>query len=229
MKTFNYVIRVKTIVLTLILLLSNRATHSQTACACIYENVDGDLECFSGNCGNGNLNLCVQQINPTWYQGNWSVPAGMTLCEYLLEIVTLPIELTRFEGSSYNNTNIIEWETSSEYNNDYFTLERSIDGEHWERIYQVKGAGNSSSNVYYSYNDNHIVGINYYKLTQYDFDGVGKESFIISVSSEDERKIIKTTIYDLMGKVYEYTTSPGLYIIHKEYNHGNPEILKLYK
>jgi hypothetical protein len=141
----------------------------------------------------------------------------------------LPIELLSFTGKQIKDYNYIEWITASELNNDYFTLERSNDGENWKRIHFINGAGNSSTISRYSFNDYEFKeSVNYYKLTQVDFDGIGKESFIISVNNKDERELIKTTIYDMSGRIYDNLEQPGLYILHKEYKYGNPEVSKVY-
>jgi hypothetical protein len=112
-----------------------------------------------------------------------------TFCPYFLNNIVLPIELLSFTGKEMKEYNHIEWVTASETNNDYFTLERSDDGENWERIYYKPGAGNSNQNINYSYKDYEFKNdLNYYKLTQVDFDGIGRESFIISIDNKKELK-----------------------------------------
>ncbi len=96
----------------------------------------------------------------------------------------LPIELIRFEVESIEGSNIIEWSTSSEFNNDYFILERSIDGGYWEEINKTDGAGNSTSTLNYKFIDGKpLKGLNYYRLKQVDFDGHFEYSGIISTKS----------------------------------------------
>ncbi len=85
---------------------------------------------------------------------------------------TLPIELVSFDGRRHEDAVQLTWETKTEINNDYFTLERSIDGENFEIIATVKGQGTSYENHFYKYFDrNPVIGVNYYRLTQTDFDG----------------------------------------------------------
>jgi len=43
----------------------------------------------------------------------------------------------------------LRWATASETNNDYFTVERSKDGELWANLLNVDGAGNSSFIILY--------------------------------------------------------------------------------
>jgi len=84
----------------------------------------------------------------------------------------LPITLVSFEIKEVNETVEISWVTSSEENNDYFTIERSVDGTHYEIMNKVNGAGNSNEIKQYTIVDkNPMTGQLYYRLSQTDFDG----------------------------------------------------------
>ncbi|NVO03874.1 MAG: T9SS type A sorting domain-containing protein, partial [Bacteroidetes bacterium] len=84
----------------------------------------------------------------------------------------LPIELMSFEANCINEIANLSWKTASETNNDYFTIEKSTNGETWEFVTKMKGAGNSNSNLEYYFNDNYPFNENsYYRLKQTDFDG----------------------------------------------------------
>jgi hypothetical protein len=97
----------------------------------------------------------------------------------------LPIEVYTFDVK-YNNKKVyINWETASEVNNDYFTVERSKDGLYWNELNTIKGAGNSSSILNYNTTDySPLYGISYYRLKQTDFDGKYEYSKIRSVNLE---------------------------------------------
>src|SRR5690554_4455829 len=112
---------------------------------------------------------------------------------YLNECIVLPIELISFTGEYKDLTNILTWVTSSERNNDYFILSYSSNGEHWEIIKKIPGAGNSNSIQNYQVSHNDFEnGINYYKLMQVDFDGQAKVYPIISIdNSETNAFLIK--------------------------------------
>src|SRR5690554_129681 len=112
---------------------------------------------------------------------------------YLNECIVLPIELISFTGEYKDLTNILTWVTSSERNNDYFILSYSSNGEHWEIIKKIPGAGNSNSIQHYQVNHNKFKsGINYYKLKQIDYDGQAKVYPIISIdNSETNAFLIK--------------------------------------
>lgn len=58
----------------------------------------------------------------------------------------LPVELVYFDASiSDNKTVNLIWQTASEVNNNFFTIERSRNSIEWEIISVVKGAGNTGN------------------------------------------------------------------------------------
>lgn len=96
--------------------------------------------------------------------------------------VLLPIELIDFTIELKNNIVVVSWSTASELNNDFFTIERSVDGYSFEYLKTIDGAGNSLNNIQYSSTDeNPFSGITYYRLKQTDFDGKYSYSKIESV------------------------------------------------
>src|SRR5690554_5916608 len=105
----------------------------------------------------------------------------------------LPVELTFFTGNKTGNINHLSWETATETNNDYFILEHSTDGFSWNEITKEKGAGNSTKiNTYFYDHRDFPLAINYYRLTQVDFDGKRETFEIVSIDNSSDRKLIKT-------------------------------------
>jgi hypothetical protein len=100
----------------------------------------------------------------------------------LEDATPLPIELFKF-NVKYNPHKVkINWETMSEINNDYFTIEKSKDGIHFEELTKIPGKGNTTtSNQYYTTDYNPFYGISYYRLKQTDYDGKYSYSSIESV------------------------------------------------
>jgi len=97
----------------------------------------------------------------------------------------LPVELIGLSGQTYEKKNELTWTTVSEINNDYFTIEKSLDGMHYNKIGSVQGNGNSTSMIDYSFNDFEInTTLVYYKLTQVDFDGTKEDVGVIKVTRE---------------------------------------------
>ncbi len=84
----------------------------------------------------------------------------------------LPVEFLSFDVSKKDRSSNIGFSTASETNNDYFTIERSLDGRDFEAIGEIKGAGNSTEQISYTFVDeNPLSGVNYYRIKQTDFDG----------------------------------------------------------
>ena len=84
----------------------------------------------------------------------------------------LPVELVRFTADLKFDEVDLKWSTASELNNDYFTIERTIDLENFEEL--VTLPGNGTTNVVHHYNTidpNPAYGRSYYRLKQTDFDG----------------------------------------------------------
>ena len=100
---------------------------------------------------------------------------------------TLPIELLYFDAEvSKSNKVTFYWQTASEINNNYFTIERSIDSENWHSLHEINGTGNSSSLVNYTSTDkNPHLGVSYYRLKQTDFDGGFSYSKIKSINIDN--------------------------------------------
>lgn len=97
-----------------------------------------------------------------------------------------PIELLSFTAN-YDGKNKVDfkWVTASESNNDFFTIEQSVDGWDFSEIAKIKGAGNSSHLIEYDSEDNNPTnGISYYRLKQTDYDGQYEYSKIVAVSIE---------------------------------------------
>ena len=100
----------------------------------------------------------------------------------------LPIELLSFEAIAAGRSIDLTWSTASELNNDFFTVERSNDGQNWEELAYIDGAGNATSQIDYKWSDaSPLNGVSYYRLKQTDFDGQFSYSDIraITVSSQD--------------------------------------------
>lgn len=113
-------------------------------------------------------------------------------CENLL-----PINLISFTVTNANNCNSLQWITSSEQNNDFFTILRSDNGIDFNSIYTTSGSGNSNSINTYSYLDCiENNGIAYYILEQTDYDGKTSRSQIISTYNFQKKFTIeKISLY----------------------------------
>ncbi len=104
--------------------------------------------------------------------------------------IVLPVSLTDFTANcAANKKMVLNWQTEREQNNDFFTVEKSLDGETFFPIATVDGSLNSDSPQTYTYEDaEETSGIVYYRLLQTDTDGT--RTFLkersLSCDSEDK-------------------------------------------
>lgn len=100
-----------------------------------------------------------------------------------ISCVALPVELISFEGSAKDDNALLKWTTESESNNDYFTIERSLDGVTWRNVGTVKGMGNTSEINSYEFTDKLLnPGLYYYRLSQTDHDGTTSQIGVVTVN-----------------------------------------------
>jgi hypothetical protein len=154
----------------------------------VYWQINGALEVadsaiFRGTIlTNGAINLL---LNST-LEGRGLSKAGAintyTINATLLSPSTLPIGLLYFSGLNEQSYNSFSWSTSTEINNDYFTLEKTTDALNFIAIEKTNGAGNSNTLLYYSIIDYYPTeGLSYYRLKQTDFDGKYTYSKLVAI------------------------------------------------
>jgi hypothetical protein len=108
----------------------------------------------------------------------------------------LPVTLTAFNATYNSGIVSLNWTTASEINNSHFEIERSVNGQSWNRIGNVEGHGNSLVTNNYAAIDNlqgmiHAGNI-YYRLKQVDFNGVFTYSDIRTVNTNDAQAALST-------------------------------------
>jgi len=124
--------------------------------------------------------------------------------------VVLPVELVSFQGRLDNSEVILDWITSTEFSNDYFSIEYSYDGKSFASIGKVKGAGDSQVEHQYSFvHGSPKSGINYYRFKQVDFDGTFEYSEIISVELAVKPVSYRLFPNPIKGAFFSITTEDG--------------------
>jgi hypothetical protein len=109
-----------------------------------------------------------------WFVADGNAGTPTTFDITITGVVALPVSLVDFSVENQEDKNVlVSWSTESENNNDYFLVERSYDGENFNVIDKVEGAGNSQSRLNYWMNDGDVSvkGVRYYRLKQVDFNG----------------------------------------------------------
>jgi hypothetical protein len=101
----------------------------------------------------------------------------------------MPIGLTNFTAKL--NEKLItelEWQTATETNNSYFTIEKSSDGMNYQAMALIDGAGTSTIEHAYRFSDPQpFDGITYYRIRQTDYNGKFNYSPVRLVQFENER------------------------------------------
>lgn len=109
--------------------------------------------------------------------------SNMESCEILL-----PVELQYFQAKPEEESVMLEWSTLTEINNDFFTIEKSVNGVDFTPIAQIQGAGTSQQERSYSYIDEKAIAMAagekalFYRLKQTDFNGSFSYSNIVSIA-----------------------------------------------
>jgi len=104
----------------------------------------------------------------------------------------LPVSLTKFSATLIEPHVQLDWQTVSELNNDFFTLERSSDGRSFSELIKIAGNGTTIGTIDYEFLDkNPLPGTSYYRLQQTDFDGTSEFVGDILVINRDNEKNIR--------------------------------------
>lgn len=100
---------------------------------------------------------------------------------------TLAVTMLSFTGTATGNSNLLQWVTANETDNNNFELQRSDNGSSFSTVATIDGAGNTVTRHLYSYQDMQpLIGRNYYRLKQIDQNGRVSYSAIISITRGKE-------------------------------------------
>jgi hypothetical protein len=99
---------------------------------------------------------------------------------------TLPVNLISYTVRLLSNQKAqLSWSTASESNNDYFVIEKSVDGRNFTSIGRVDASGNTNTTSSYSFTDPEIIKQkSWYRLKQFDIDGKEKDLGIRFINAE---------------------------------------------
>jgi hypothetical protein len=202
--------------------LANLADADVTgACggAPLVPNIEASAYAVGGTSGGtttsyGNLNA-TSNLAWTSYTFSFSTASGQTSADIVLKDLAAggcgndiafdgfkvtgvvntatPVTLIDFNAGKESGIVKLKWSTATEINNNYFAIERSSDGVHFEQIGTVKGNGTSNEINYYTFEDYSFnSGIVYYRLKQVDFDDKYEYSKIRAVNIDSADPVIIT-------------------------------------
>jgi len=95
--------------------------------------------------------------------------------------------------------NMLSWTTLQEAQNKSFIVQKSMDGEVFETVGSIKGAGDSESEMKYRYLDIATGEVRvFYRLLQMDFDGQESHTETVLVNRQKENNFIVTAMSSTM-------------------------------
>lgn len=141
-------------------------------------------------------------------------------------VAPLPVTLVLFEGHYSGELVALNWQSSTEQNNDYFIISHSTDGYNFRKIGTENGSGSVSHSVSYQMDHRGFnSGINYYKLQSVDFDGTIHEKGIIAILVDLDQvyydDISSQILFPNNDEYYIFDTSGKLL----SQNHGRSSVL----
>jgi len=167
------------------LLVDNDGDFSNGGTTC-YFNGDGSGVTFTYS----NPTITISGISAAVLANNSS---SFITVGSILSTTPLPIELTTFEANCTDSQVQLFWQTASETNNKFFSIERSQNGVNFENVERIDGGGNSSTPLFYNWTDlNPLAGTSYYRLTQTDYDG---ETNVLSTKSVGCQELHVVNVY----------------------------------
>jgi hypothetical protein len=154
---------------------------------------------FVGSCGALTKISCATGSGGSLSAPTGWLPAGTQVfvaidgtagsnCSYTItafNATVLPITLKYFTSWKRPDANRLTWMTTSEKNFSHFEIEKSIDGVNFIRITTIQGKGGSSRETAYSYDDNEVKAVQYYRLKYVDANGQYTYSHILRVTRDD--------------------------------------------
>lgn len=198
--------------------------------------VDGNLQVNGDVSMTGNSTVCG--TGTATYTGTLTLSGNAQWCS------SLPIELSSFNAEWDDREGVIlYWVTESELNNNHFGVERSFDGDVFEMIERIEGAGTSSIQQQYEYIDeDNLMDYEwvYYRIKQTDYDGSFSYSNILAIEPKGSKGLRDVLLYpnpakadfnvefnaDVeTGEVYIYN-SVGQEVSFKSYQGNNKQQLR---
>src|SRR5665647_70872 len=147
----------------------------------VYWSVDGavsinDYSVFNGTivCNNGAINLTTGVT----LNGRALTTDGALSTTAIIATSpsgncnTLPVSWLYFRGKPVQQNVLLEWGTTNEINNGFFTIEKSRDAQSFETLTTINAAGGTGNAEYnYSFTDQQPYSLSYYRISQTDMDG----------------------------------------------------------
>jgi len=129
------------------------------------------------------INVDKEQVESNYFN-------NFGIRRFTVKSSSLPLQLLDFKGCKANEKIKLNWVTTNERSCDYFIIERSTDGQNFEKIGKIISKNQSIiSNKYEFYDIKPNNGLNYYRLLQVDINENSKYSKIILISYNEDNYI----------------------------------------
>ena len=190
------------------------STHSQVVlingaqAKNVYWKVDGavginDFSNFAGTLvvNNAAINLATgANISGRAFTTNGALLTAAVTAMESGGCAALPVNWLYFRGEPVHGNVLLQWATSAELNNNFFTIEKSKDAITFETLTTVNAASGDIKPEYdYAYTDLQPGAVNYYRIFQTDKDGQKSYYSTIQVKMDASEKFVVK--YYLQGDI----------------------------
>lgn len=110
---------------------------------------------------------------------------------------TLPVGYANFTGKKVKNKIALNWSTTFEVNSDYFEVQRAVEDGSFRPLAKVQSKGNGST--YQVFDADPGIGMNMYRLKQFDLDGRFTYSDQIAINYEPGKELVQSVFPNPLG------------------------------
>lgn len=154
--------------------------------------LDGNVQ-IDGNLNAPNSNIVVNgsvNVDGT-FTGEVSSGTGSLTSGNSNNYNPLPVKLLYAKATSNKQTVTLEWSTSAELNNNYFSIQTSSNMSEWIELTKKQGVGTTNTTtVYKSSFEPTESGIVYIRLSQTDYDGTTEILKTLTVEIDAQKRSI---------------------------------------
>lgn len=108
----------------------------------------------------------------------------------IINQISLPLELLRFDATKIERTGLLEWEVANEYAGDRYCLERSADAQNFETLVCFDAISDQAIARYNHVDKTPFVGYNYYRIQQIDYTGASTYSMTKALEFKNDNALV---------------------------------------
>ena len=205
-------------------------SHGGSPVGGLYSNWGNEPDNF-GTYGQDALGLAISNL-PYGTASQWNDISAGNLLYYLIEYPDIvPVEMSLFSATVFNDNVVLTWSTESETNNFGWNVERRAERGTWSTIGFIEGSGSTTGQRKYSFTDDAsaLSGRIEYRLKQIDYDNTSAYSAILQVELSPSSGVQSGTPLPATRLLQAYP-QPATTQLHIpfETDGGSPVSLQLY-